>query len=96
MIPRCEELGRLEREVKSAFREARMIRRSRDVSIHEDYRLARELRSKIDALILHLLSGHESSPCPSGERPIISPAQALRGVANPSLPHWIRPLIGEI
>ncbi|HYL46094.1 MAG TPA: hypothetical protein VEU52_03625 [Candidatus Limnocylindrales bacterium] len=73
---RCEELERLEREAGRAYLEARKIRRSRDVSIHEDSQLAREVRGKIDAVILHLLAGHGDLPCPCGERPIISPRGA--------------------
>lgn len=84
MIPkkRCEELERLEHEAGSAYREGRSIRRLRDLSFHEDCQLAREYRRKIDALILHLLAGHGSLPCPSGERPIISPSVVQRGASG--------------
>jgi hypothetical protein len=79
---RCDELERLEQEAAFAFRKARTIRRSRDVSIHEDCQLAREVRGKIDAVILHLLAGHGNLPCPSGERPIVSPAGVSRGAGR--------------
>ncbi|HTV60908.1 MAG TPA: hypothetical protein VMJ93_18690 [Verrucomicrobiae bacterium] len=68
----CEELDHLKRAMVSAFSEARRLRMSRDVSIHEDAQLSCETRDKADEVIKHLLSGHEGKPCPSAECPIVS------------------------
>jgi len=67
----CEALERLRSEAASALLEARRIRRSRDVSIHEDARLSREGQQKVQELIKHLLVGHGGEPCPAGDRPIV-------------------------
>lgn len=69
----CAELERLKSEFTSAFLEARRIRLSRDVSIHEDFEMSREGHRRIYALIRHLLIGHDGNACPAGDRPIVSP-----------------------
>jgi hypothetical protein len=68
---RCEELDRFRREAAAALLEAKKIRRTRDLSIHEDVELSRESHRRIDALIKHLLAGHNGTPCPAGDRPIV-------------------------
>jgi len=68
---RCEALEGLRGDAVAALCEAKKIRRSRDVSIHEDAELSRESRRRIDALIKHLLAGHNGLPCPAGDRPIV-------------------------
>jgi hypothetical protein len=67
----CEALNQILREAVSTFREAREIRRSKDLSFNEDSELTRGEHKKIDALVNHLLAGHEGKPCPAGERPIV-------------------------
>jgi hypothetical protein len=67
----CEELDRFRRDVAAALLEAKRIRRTRDLSIHEDAELSRESHRRINALIKHLLVGHDGSPCPAGDRPIV-------------------------
>jgi hypothetical protein len=67
----CEALNRILQEADSTFREAREIRRSKDLSFYEDSELTRGEHKRIDALVKHLLSGHEGRPCPAGERPIV-------------------------
>lgn len=60
------------------IREARQIRRSRDVSFYEDAELNGEKHKSISAVIKHLLVGHGGKPCPAGDRPIVRPARILR------------------
>ena len=67
----CEELNRIKLEAIAAFHFAKQIRRSRDLSFQEDVELSRDEHCKIDALLKHLLSGHDGHPCPAGDRPII-------------------------
>ena len=67
----CEELDRYRRDAAAALLEARKVRRTRDLTIYEDAELSRESHRRIDALIKHLLAGHNGSPCPAGERPIV-------------------------
>ena len=69
--PLCEELHKLDADVVAAFAEAKRIRRQRDVSFHEDAELSRDGHRRIDALVKHLLAGHDGEPCPDGDRPII-------------------------
>jgi len=69
----CAELDALKREAADVSRELRKIRRSRDVSFYEDAELNGEKRKLINAVIRHLLVGHEGKPCPAGARPIVSP-----------------------
>ena len=68
----CAELDALKREVAQVFREVKKIRRSRDVSFYEDAELNHEKHKTINALLKHLLVGHEGKPCPAGDRPIVS------------------------
>jgi hypothetical protein len=74
----CEELKNLKREAVQVFREVKRIRRSRDVSFYEDAELNREKRDSINAVLKHLLVGHEGKPCPGGDRPIVSLAKAAQ------------------
>jgi len=67
----CAELDALKREAVRVSREARKIRRSRDVSFYEDAELNGEKHKSISAVIKHLLIGHEGRPCPAGDRPIV-------------------------
>jgi len=69
---RCKELDILRRAAASAILEAKRTRLSRDVSIYEDAELCREGHRRIDALVKHLLVGHDGSACPAGERPIVT------------------------
>ena len=69
----CAELDALKREAADVSRELRKIRRSRDVSFYEDAELNGEKCKSINAVIRHLLVGHEGKPCPAGARPIVSP-----------------------
>jgi hypothetical protein len=71
----CTELNALKREAVRVFREVRKIRRSRDVSFYEDAELNGEKHQSINAVLKHLLVGHEGKPCPAGDRPIVSLAQ---------------------
>jgi len=71
----CVELNALKREAVHVFREVKKIRRSKDVSFYEDAELNGEKHKSINAVIKHLLVGHAGKPCPSGKRPIVSPAQ---------------------
>jgi hypothetical protein len=68
----CAELDSLKRDAVHVSREVRKIRRSRDVSFYEDAELNGEKYKRINALIRHLLVGHDGKPCPAGDRPIIS------------------------
>jgi hypothetical protein len=67
----CEVLNRIKLEAIVTLHSARNTRRARDLSFHEDVELTRDEHEKIDALLKHLLAGHEGLPCPAGERPII-------------------------
>jgi hypothetical protein len=67
----CEALNQILEEAVSAFRDAREIRRSKDLSFVEDAALTRGEHKKIDALVKHLLAGHDGRPCPAGDRPIV-------------------------
>lgn len=82
----CEQLDQLKRDVVSALLEAKCLRMSRDVSIQEDAQLSREAYKKADALIKHLLAGHDGKPCPAGDRPIVSATEPLRGTSRGSSP----------
>jgi len=68
----CEELNKLNGDAVAAFAEAKRVRRQRDLSFYEDAELSREGHRRIDALVKHLLVGHDGEPCPDGDRPIIS------------------------
>jgi len=69
----CVELNALKREAVHVSREVKKIRRSKDVSFYEDAELNGERHKSINAVIKHLLVGHEGKPCPSGDRPIVRP-----------------------
>jgi hypothetical protein len=68
----CEELSKLKADAIMAFAEAKRVRRCKDLSFHEDAELSREGYKRIDALVKHLLAGHDGEPCPDGDRPIVS------------------------
>jgi hypothetical protein len=70
----CEEHNRLRHEAVTAVLEARRIRWSKDLSFYQDSELSRDEHKKIDALLKHLLVGHDGKPCPSGDRPIVTTA----------------------
>jgi len=74
----CPELDALKRRAVEVFREVRNIRRSKDVSFHEDAVLNGEKHKSIHAVLKHLLVGHEGKPCPAGDRPIVSLTQLRR------------------
>jgi hypothetical protein len=74
----CTELDTLKREAVQVLREVRKIRRSKDVSFHEDAELNDEKYKSVNAVLKHLLVGHEGKPCPAGDRPIVRLPQALR------------------
>jgi hypothetical protein len=73
---RCSLLDQLQRDAVEAILRAKQMRRSKDVSLHEDKDLCRDQRLKIDAFISHLLAGHDGKPCPNGDRPIIGDGAA--------------------
>jgi hypothetical protein len=66
----CEELLRLRGEAKVALLQASRIRRFGHFA---DTELQKEAQRKTDALIKHLLAGHDGKPCPAGDRPIVKP-----------------------
>jgi hypothetical protein len=68
----CEEHDRLRADAIAALAEAKRVRRDRDVSFEEDAELSREAYRRTDALLKHLLVGHDGEPCPAGSRPIVS------------------------
>jgi len=72
----CTEYERLRIEAVAVILAAKKIRRDKDVSFYEDAELSRDARQKTDALLLHLLAGHEGEPCPSGDRPIVGAARS--------------------
>jgi hypothetical protein len=74
----CTELNALKREAVHVFHEARKIRRSRDVSFYEDAELNDAKYKSLNAIIRHLLVGHQGKPCPAGDRPIVGKTQIRR------------------
>jgi hypothetical protein len=72
----CAEHERLRIDAVAVILEAKRIRRGKDVSFYEDLELSRDVRKKTDALLLHLLAGHDGEPCPSGDRPIVGAARS--------------------
>jgi hypothetical protein len=74
----CSELDTLKRDAVHVFREVKKTRRSKDLSFYEDAELNGEKHKSINAVIKHLLVGHQGKPCPSGDRPIVSPAHLYR------------------
>jgi hypothetical protein len=71
----CEELQTLKRKAVHVIRTTRKIRRSRDLTFYEDAELAHKKHSSLNAILKHLLAGHEGKPCPSGDRPIVRSAK---------------------
>jgi hypothetical protein len=69
---RCAELDRFRSEAAAALLDAKKARRTRDLTISEDAELSRESHRRINALIKHLLAGHNGAPCPAGDRPIVT------------------------
>ena len=47
-----------------------------NLSFHEDAELSCEGYRRIDALIKHLLVGHDGEPCSDGDRPIVRSAES--------------------
>jgi hypothetical protein len=74
----CTELEALKRDAVQVFSEVKRIRRSKDVSFYEDAELNDEKYKSVNAVLRHLLVGHEGKPCPSGDRPIVSVRDARR------------------
>jgi hypothetical protein len=72
----CAEHERLKIEAVAVILKGKQIRRDKDVSFYEDLELSRDARKKTDALLLHLLAGHDGKPCPSGDRPIVGAARS--------------------
>jgi hypothetical protein len=68
----CAEHDRLRQEAVAAVLEAKRIRWSKDLSFYQDSELSHDQHRKIDALLKHLLVGHDGKPCPSGDRPIVT------------------------
>jgi hypothetical protein len=68
----CQEHERLRHEAVAAVLEARRIRWNSDLSFHQDSELSNDQHQKIDALLKHLLVGHDGKPCPGGDRPIVT------------------------
>jgi ParB-like chromosome segregation protein Spo0J len=70
----CKELETLKLEAAQVLRAVKRVRRSRDVSFYEDAELSRRKHRSLNAVLKHLLVGHEGKPCPAGDRPIVRPA----------------------
>jgi hypothetical protein len=85
----CAEHERLRIDAVAVILEAKKIRREKDVSFYEDLELSRDARKKTDALLLHLLAGHDGKPCPSGDRPIVGAARSSN-VSWPRRQHLLR------
>jgi hypothetical protein len=71
--PECEELKQLRRDAKAAGLRARRTGRFSQFGAAERQK---EAQRTIDALIRHLLVGHNGKPCPTGDRPIVKPRGA--------------------
>jgi hypothetical protein len=67
---KCEELEQLRREATFAGLRTRRPDRFGQLGAAE---LQKEAERTIDALIQHLLVGHNGKPCPAGDRPIVKP-----------------------
>ena len=85
----CAEHERLRIDAVAGILEAKKTRREKDVSFYEDLELSREARKKTDALLLHLLAGHDGKPCPGGDRPIVGAARSSV-VSGPRRHHSLR------
>lgn len=70
--PKCDELQRLRNEAKSALLQAKRVDRFGHLN---DAGRQEEARRKVDAMIEHLLVGHNGKPCPAGDRPIVRPVE---------------------
>lgn len=66
--PKCKELERLRREADFAGLEAARTDRFGQYGAAERQK---EADRALDALIKHLLAGHDGNPCPAGPRPIV-------------------------
>src|SRR5271155_1051206 len=71
----CEELQSLKRDAVRVIRTVKNIRRSKDISFYEDAELNGIKHKSINAILKHLLAGHQGQPCPAGDRPIVSPSK---------------------
>lgn len=69
---KCEELEQLKGEATLAGLRAGQTGRFSGLGAAE---LQKEMQQKIDALIQHLLAGHDGQPCPAGGRPIVKPRE---------------------
>lgn len=67
---KCELLEKLRRAAKFAGLRASRVHRFKPLT---DAELRQERQRSIDALIQHLLAGHDGKPCPAGDRPIVKP-----------------------
>jgi hypothetical protein len=85
----CAEHERLRIDAVAVILEAKKIRRDKDVSFYQDVELSRDAHQKTDALLLHLLAGHDGKPCPSGDRPIVGAAQTAP-ISCPRRQHLLR------
>jgi hypothetical protein len=85
----CAEHERLRIDAVAVILETKKIRRDKDVSFYEDVELTRDAHKKTDALLLHLLAGHDGKPCPSGGRPIVGAARS-NDVSWPQRHHLLR------
>lgn len=70
--PKCEELQRLRSEAKTALLQAKRVDRFGHLT---DSGRQEDARRKVDAMIEHLLVGHNGKPCPAGDRPIVKPVE---------------------
>jgi hypothetical protein len=77
-ISMCEKLKILKREAVHVLSEVKKIRRSRDLSFFEDAELNREKHKIINAVLKHLLVGHDGKPCPGGDKPVVSFAKTTQ------------------
>lgn len=64
----CGELENLKREYAFAGAQAAQTGRFAELGAAER---KKEARRRLDALIRHLLAGHDGKPCPAGDRPIV-------------------------
>ena len=76
----------------------------RDV-LYQDAELNGIKHKCINAILKHLLAGHQGQPCPAGDRPIVSPSKTIasspvkRRIASGTVPDETRPacidLVGQ-
>jgi hypothetical protein len=67
---KCEELDRLRFDAERAGLWASQGGRFAQFGAAERQK---EAERTMDALIQHLLTGHDGKPCPAGDRPIVKP-----------------------